>query len=171
MKQCNLTSRQQAFCREYILDRNASRAYIRAGYSSKGANALASRLMANDSIQRRITELEAPIIKKAGIEAEDVISQQCYMTQVNYLDAVDEEGRCTLKHLKTLPVELQRCVRGWKFNTAGDLEIKWADQDKVWEMLTRHFGLAREQLVIKGELSVTEVVKRALQAKRGLSNG
>jgi phage terminase small subunit len=171
MNHHKLSAGQDSLCREYILDRNASAAYVRAGYSPKGANALASRLMANDSIKRRITELEAPIIKKAGIEAEDDISHQCYMTQVNYLDAVDEDGQCTLRHLKTLPVELQRCVRGWKYNTAGDLEIKWADQDKAWEMLTKHLGLAREQLEIKGELSADSVIKRALQANRGLSNG
>ena len=61
-----LTDKQQMFCQEYIVDFNASAAYARAGYSPKGSNALASRMIAKDSIKAEIVRIEAETELKAG---------------------------------------------------------------------------------------------------------
>lgn len=54
-----LTDRQERFCLEYLVDLNATQAYIRAGYSPKGANALAARMIAKDSIREKLEKLKA----------------------------------------------------------------------------------------------------------------
>ena len=38
----NLTARQERFCREYIIDYNATKAAVRAGYSEKTAYSIGS---------------------------------------------------------------------------------------------------------------------------------
>lgn len=51
-----LTPKQEAFCNYYIELGNATEAYKKAGYKSKGARANSTRLIANDSIKKYIGE-------------------------------------------------------------------------------------------------------------------
>ena len=55
----DLTPKQQAFSREYLVDFNATQAAIRAGYSEKTANEQAARLLVNVSVQAEIQKLTA----------------------------------------------------------------------------------------------------------------
>jgi len=45
-----LTDKQDIFCREYLIDLNATQAAIRAGYSAKTANRTASENMSKPDI-------------------------------------------------------------------------------------------------------------------------
>lgn len=159
-----LNSKQQAFCREYILDRNGKQAAIRAGYSPKTAENQASRLLSNDKVKEYVRELEAPIIAKNGVERDDVLTHLCYLTTLDITDAIPEDGRFTLQTLKDLPKEMRQCIRGWKFNAQGDLEVKWADPDKAWDTLARHFGI--DKLTVEhGSVDYADMARRARMAK------
>ena len=71
---CNaLNDRQRAFVREYMIDLNATQAYIRAGYSPKGANAKAARLIANDRIQAELRKAKAEAAERNEVNQDDVI--------------------------------------------------------------------------------------------------
>ena len=52
-----LNMRQQNFCREYIVDGDAAKAYVRAGYSKKGSGAGAAVLLAKPLIVNEIRSL------------------------------------------------------------------------------------------------------------------
>lgn len=52
-----LTEMQRKFCEEYLEDLNGTRAAVRAGYASKGANNQAAQLMRNPKIKAHIEEL------------------------------------------------------------------------------------------------------------------
>jgi phage terminase small subunit len=72
-------ARHEAFCLEYMKDRNGSAAYKRAGYKPKNddvAKANASRLLtnANVGVPQRIAELEAEYATKIGFEIEDALN-------------------------------------------------------------------------------------------------
>lgn len=58
-----MTPRQEKFCIEYLIDLNATQAAIRAGYSKKTAEALASRLLRNVNIRSRIKELQDKVFE------------------------------------------------------------------------------------------------------------
>ena len=52
-----LTKKQERFCEEYLIDLNATQAYIRAGYSAKSndiARVESSKLLTKPNIQQRI---------------------------------------------------------------------------------------------------------------------
>jgi len=73
-----LTAKQELFCREYIIDFNATQAYIRAGYKAKNensANVQASRLLRNDNVKQKINELKQEREKALEIDAEWVLKQ------------------------------------------------------------------------------------------------
>ena len=58
---------------EYLIDKNATQACVRAGYSAKTANTVGPRLLVNvgikELISKKLTELE----DKAGLTAERVM--------------------------------------------------------------------------------------------------
>ena len=58
MAKKELTNKQKAFCREYVIDHNGTQAAIRAGYSKNGAEVSAVRVLRNDRAKEYITRLE-----------------------------------------------------------------------------------------------------------------
>ena len=69
-----LTAQQEAFCLEYIVDLNGTKAAIRAGYSESCARQQASRLLSNANIQDRIAELKEERSKRTKIDADWVLT-------------------------------------------------------------------------------------------------
>jgi phage terminase small subunit len=67
-----LTDKQEAFCREYVVDFNGTQAAIRAGYSEKTANEQAARLLANVSISNRVKELREEHSEQLEITIEEL---------------------------------------------------------------------------------------------------
>lgn len=49
-----LTAKQERFCKEYLIDFNATAACVRAGYSKKTASSIANQIMAREEIRKRI---------------------------------------------------------------------------------------------------------------------
>ena len=64
---------QERFCREYVIDLNATQAAIRAGYSPKSAQKMGSKLYAHEDIRRRIEELKADRNTRLNISADYVL--------------------------------------------------------------------------------------------------
>lgn len=52
----NMTDRQRRFVEEYLIDLNATKAAIRAGYSKKTAQEQSSRLLSNVMVQDAISQ-------------------------------------------------------------------------------------------------------------------
>ena len=70
-----LTAKQEIFCREYIIDLNATQAAIRAGYSSKTANRIASENLSKPDIQRKIQELQQERAERTEITQDRVLKE------------------------------------------------------------------------------------------------
>ena len=67
-----LTKKQEAFCREYVVDFNGRQAAIRAGYSKKTADEQASRLLTNVKVADRVKELTNEQSKRLEITADEL---------------------------------------------------------------------------------------------------
>lgn len=72
-KPAKLTPKQEKFCQEYMVDLNATQAAIRAGYSKKTANVIASQNLSKLNIQDRLVELKGKIQEKTDLTVESVI--------------------------------------------------------------------------------------------------
>ncbi len=70
-----LTDKQEMFCKEYIIDFNATQAAIRAGYSEATANVIAAQNLSKLSIQTRIKELIEERNERVQIDADYVLRQ------------------------------------------------------------------------------------------------
>ena len=70
-----LTDKQEMFCREYLIDLNATQAATRAGYSAKTANRTASENLSKPDILSRIAELKAQRSVLVGLIASYVVKR------------------------------------------------------------------------------------------------
>ena len=70
-----LTDKQKKFCDEYLTDFNATQAAIRAGYSEKTANRIASENLSKPDIQNYIAELKKDSQKRSEIKRGEVIQE------------------------------------------------------------------------------------------------
>ena len=79
-----LTAQQRLFVAEYLKDRNATQAAIRAGYSKKTANEQGARLLAKVSVAQAIAQQQKASIERTLGSADEVLSQ---MWQLATFDA------------------------------------------------------------------------------------
>ena len=70
-----LTEKQKAFCREYVVDLNATRAAIRAGYSQKTARQIATENLSKPAIQEAIRVLQDERAERTQVDADFVVER------------------------------------------------------------------------------------------------
>lgn len=70
-----LTSKQEAFVEEYLVDLNATQAAIRAGYSAKNADKIASELLGKTGVAAAVQAKMDARSQKTAITAEKVLQK------------------------------------------------------------------------------------------------
>ena len=78
-----INPRQEAFVREYLIDRNATQAAIRCGYSEATAGQQACRLLKDVKIRAAIDSATEAISEKLGIDAKRVLKELWAMFEKN----------------------------------------------------------------------------------------
>jgi len=68
-----LTERQKMFCKEYIIDLNATQACIRAGYSEKTAKQIGSENLSKPYLQEEIARLMKSREERVKLTADKVL--------------------------------------------------------------------------------------------------
>src|SRR4051812_34314880 len=84
-----LSQKEELFCREFLLDLNASAAARRAGYAERYVNRIAYRLMSKVDIQERIAELKRERAERVQVEADDVLRE---LSLIAFSDIGDPGG-------------------------------------------------------------------------------
>lgn len=70
-----MTPRQELFCQEYLVDLNATKAAIRAGYSANSANEQAVRIMAEPDVMMRIQGLMEARAQRVAVTSDFVLQE------------------------------------------------------------------------------------------------
>jgi|TARA_B100000497_G_scaffold29683_1_gene34696 phage terminase small subunit len=140
-----LTDKQEMFCKEYLIDLNATQAAIRAGYSKKTANEQAGRLLVNVSVQSKIYELKESRSNRIEMTSDGVLKELKNWVEGDYTDLM----MLTAKQIKELAPEIRRLITGFKRTTRRipgtdeeeiQIEIKFIDKIKAMEMISKHIG-------------------------------
>ncbi|HDU8021399.1 terminase small subunit [Cronobacter sakazakii] len=152
-----LTGKQEMFCREYLIDLNATQAAIRAGYSVKTANRTASENLSKPDIQNRIAELKNKRNEDVGINAAYVLQRLVEIDQMDVADILNDDG--SLKAVSQWPkcwritlqgIDLASTIRNFDEETEETIlkKIKWPDKVKNLELLGKHVDVQafREQV-------------------------
>uniref|UniRef100_UPI001FC9D796 terminase small subunit n=1 Tax=Xenorhabdus beddingii TaxID=40578 RepID=UPI001FC9D796 len=145
----------EMFCREYLVDLNATQAAIRAGYSDKTANRTASENLSKPDIQNRITELKSQRNEDVGINAAYVLKRLVEIDQMDVLDILTDGGE--LKPVKDWPKVWRTTLSGLEVVEMGQdaaallKKIKWPDKVKNLELLGKHISVQAFREQVKNE--------------------
>ena len=151
-----LTDKKEAFCREYIVDFNATKAVIRAGYSEKTANRIASQLLSKLDIQERISELKSIRMERIDVNADYVLKRLVDIDQMDVADILTDGG--DIKPIKEWPKVWRTTLSAIDIQVinSGDMEaitkkIKWPDKLRNIELIGKHIEV--QAFLIKQETS------------------
>lgn len=149
-KKGKLTEKQQRFVDEYLIDLNATQAAIRAGYSSKTADAIGCENLTKPNIQQKIAEHMAECSKRTGINQDRIVLELARIAFVNIDDVVDTE---TGKILPNASRDDLACIEGIKYKESDnqfggsvEREVKIAPKMKALELLGKHLGMWNDKL-------------------------
>jgi len=70
-----LTTKQELFVMEYVVDLNGKQAAIRAGYSAKTAEVQASRLLSHVKVQAAIRKAQESLVERVELSQEWVVDR------------------------------------------------------------------------------------------------
>ncbi len=133
-----LKAKHEVFCREFLVDLNATQAAIRAGYASRRAHVTGAELYGKPEIRARINELKQERIDQLGIDANYVLMR---LVEIDRLDVADIlEDDLSIKPLSAWPESWRRYLSG--FNLAEMFEGE--EMTEKWSgSLKRLSGLIR----------------------------
>ncbi|HGJ5854416.1 terminase small subunit [Arsenophonus nasoniae] len=162
-----LTNKQEAFCREYLIDLNATQAAIRAGYSEKTAKDIACQNLAKLNIQKRIQTLMEERKNRIEVNADYVLKRLVEIDQMDVLDILTDSG--DLRPIKDWPKVWRTTLSGLdiaaiRVDGAEALlkKIKWPDKVKNLELLGKHVSVQAFREQVKNEHDVVGMLSNLM---------
>ncbi len=138
-----MTAKQRRFCEEYLIDLNATQAAIRAGYSKKNAQNIASENLAKPIIRKYI---DAKMAKKDSelIAKQDEVLR--YLTSVLRGESVGTE------------IVVEGTGDGCSEARTMQKEPSEKDRLKAAELLGKRYGLFTDKVDINADAELTITV-------------
>lgn len=133
MEIIQLSDQYERFCREWIIDHDATRAAIAAGYAPAHASNQGYRLLQMFDVQLRIEQLKIPVTEELIATREKVI---------HALGCIAFTDRRALKNkpINDLTDDEAMCIEGFKPGEWGT-EIKVAKRMPAIKELGQHFNI------------------------------
>lgn len=156
-----LTAKQQRFCDEYLIDLNATQAAIRAGYSEKNADKIASELLGKTRVQEQIQKRKADRVERTEITQDMVLRE---LAAIAFADATDYVNVVMKPYLTESGDEVflpdvavtetgeltplqKKAIAGIKQGKNG-IELKLNDKTRALELLGKHLGMFTDKVEI-----------------------
>lgn len=139
----NLNAKQRVFVDEYVVDKNATAAAKRAGYSARTAGSQGSALLQKREIIEAIDERLAEISRKTNITAERVLQEYAAIAFSNPKDYLtkDENGKTVRKHIDDLTDEQAAAINSFSVNDEGETKYTLNNKYGALEALSKHLQL------------------------------
>lgn len=169
-----LTAKQEQFCREYLIDLNATQAAIRSGYSEKTAKQIGQENLTKPDLQEYIQSLMDERSKRTEITADMVLKEYAkigfsnitdYLQVttrsriVDYEEIASDDGSSTLKPITELmqgvdffdtegvDPEKMRAVAEIK-QTRDGIALKLHDKKGALDSIARHLGMFNDKSTV-----------------------
>lgn len=168
------------FCREFLIDLNATQACIRAGYSKNTAHEKGAQLLAIVSIRNRISELKQERANRLEITADNVVKELARIgfskiddfvsviemeKEIPNKDNTDEETfepeiikykLVDIKITNNIDADSIRAISSIKQGNSG-IEIKLHDKVKSLELIGKHLGIFEKDNLQANKIFVKKV--------------
>lgn len=140
------TAKEEAFCHEWLIDRNDTQAAIRAGYSQKTAGVIGHELLKKPKIRERIDELLHQVLLRADLTIDQLVNELKHLSFYTIKDFIGDGNG--ILDLSKMPREKLKPVTGIKvtetYRPDGTpvvtTELKLSDKRAGVVDLMRHLG-------------------------------
>jgi phage terminase small subunit len=164
-----MTPKQERFVQEYLIDLNATRAAIRAGYSGRTANEQGAQNLAK--LSNEIAAALAERSEKTKITAGRVLKELATLAFTDFRKAVSwgPDGVTLLPsdELGDDEAAIIAEVTETRSETGGSIKAKRYDKLKALELLGRHLGMFSDRVDLRhsGEVTCVNVFDPETRAK------
>lgn len=138
-----LNAKQEMFCKEYLIDLNATQAAIRAGYSEKTARSQGQRLLTNVDVLARVKELKDKRAEELELDA--------YWVLKRLKDISD-------RAMQAEPVMEYDHVEG-KMVETGEYQFDSTGANKATELIGKHIGMFDPKLQVQMKMLDAQIEK------------
>lgn len=159
-----LSLKHSRFILEYLIDQNATKAYVRAGYAEKGADSAGPRLYGDVRIRAEIDRRLAKIFKQLEVTKENTTKELAGLAHSCIEDFVeiDDGGAVRVKTFKEMPQGASRAIKAIKekrrilSTPTGDtilestLEFQLYDKIRPNELLGKEQGMFTDKIKVEG---------------------
>ncbi|MBT4605421.1 MAG: terminase small subunit [Thiotrichales bacterium] len=172
-----LSMQQRRFVDEYMIDLNATQAYIRAGYKSRGraAENAASRLLGHVGVTEAIGKAKAKRSEETAIDARYVLNRHIEIDQMDVANIMNDDG--SLKKLSEWPKVWRTSLTGLEISEimmGGDpigtlKKIKWMDKTQNLKSLGQHVDIQayKEKIELSGTEAFEALIEKRMKAIEG----
>lgn len=162
MAKGKLTARQERFCKEFIIDLNATQAGLRSGYSKKSIRSVTSEILTNPDIQDRIRQLMQERMERLNIDADAVVAE---LSRIGFSDigefiTITKDGTVIPKQIDELGTSRTRLIQEISCDAKNGMKLKLHDKLSALVNLGRHFGLFDERVTIVNKIETRPELKQ-----------
>jgi len=164
-----LTPRQRMFALEYLANgQNGKQAAIKAGYSPKGAEVTASKLLTVPKVKRLVDSRLEKRAEKLELTAERIdleISRLAYRDPKDFIDPKTKKFRS----LEDIPEDLRRCISGVTVGKDGEIIYKLERKGEALQLACRRRGLLKDNVdvMVKSHADLMLEVERRAKELQG----
>ena len=160
----SLTPKQCRFVDEYLIDLNATKAAIRAGYSTNRANAMGHENLTKPDIAAAIEAAMKARSERTEITQDRVLAEYAKLAFLDPRRFYDEHG--ALKPVHLLDADVAAALVGVDVVDSFDKEsqtttttkkIKFVDKKGALDSCARHLGMFTDKVEHSGEIKTPEL--------------
>jgi len=156
-----LTYKQRRFVDEFMIDRNATQAALRAGYAEKFARGIGCAMLAHYKVRAEVDRRSVDLSDRAGVAAIQVIEKLWAIVRANIADylIIDADGQIRLDPSKIKGEQAAPIAAlATEGATAGDgagharrTHIRMHDKIAAADKLLRHLGGYKDRVEHTGQ--------------------
>jgi len=171
--------KRAVFVREYLIDRNGTRAAIAAGYAPGSASVTSCRLLRNAKVQATVSELTEERLERLEITADAVLQELAKIAFANmgdYLSVRDDGSICVdlseitpnqAAGLADLRIDEYTSARGNIRRT----RLRLGPKMRALELLGKHLNLWSDRFDHERSVNLAEEIRKARErVLRGMSD-
>lgn len=169
-----LPHRQARFVEEYLVDLNATRAAIRAGYSARSAAVTAAKLLKQKRVAAAVADGCRRRAERLEVKQDEVLLELLRIARSDIGELVDEEGQ--LLPLRDMHPDSRRAIASIEVEEffGGDGEdgaksgclkkVKLWNKGEALQLLGKHLKLFTDKVELSGRMTLEQLVEAASKA-------
>ncbi len=136
-----MTPRRARFVKEYLIDLNATKAAIRAGFSAKTAGSMGGQLLQNIEIQREIAKEQEKKAKKLDITSDRILRELALIAFADTTKVVRvAHGVVYVTEDSELEDDTRPAIAEISQSAVGAIKVRMHDKVAALKLIGDHLG-------------------------------